>query len=815
MMKNSNIDHGYCENCNSLQKQIADMKNILECKKRVEEDQRLGQQREIRLKQQPTEESLLTSDDYLQSVFRASPVGIGVVVNRLIQKVNDRFLEITGYEQNEIIGQSSRILYLDDEAFNYVGNEKYRQIDELGTGTVETLWKRKDGSIINILLSSTPLDASDLTKGVTFTALNITRRKQAEQAVLERERYFRSLFENAGDAILIEDESDHIIDVNRQACDLLGYSREEFLRLNVVDIQAPGYQGQKGSVIKNELRLSCGVPFETVDIRKDGSKVPVEVTTVPLTTGEKRLALSIVRNITDRKQAEADRERLVQAIDQSGDIFIITDPEWNIQYANSALTKITGFRISEVVGRHINIFSGEEPDSPIHLDLKMTLRSGKKWKGRLLSKRKDGSVYTEEVTISPVFGEDGEIVNYINVKVDITEKLKNEHDKALLEKQYIQAQKLEAVGRLAGGVAHDFNNMLSVIIGYAELAQEKRTCGKIEEELDIILKAAKKSADIVKQLLAFARQQTISPKVIDLNDTVENILKMLRRLIGEDLDLVWVPNKKLWPVKVDPSQIDQILANLCVNARDAIKDVGKVTIETGKKTFDEEYCSAHPGFIPGDFVSLIVSDNGCGMEKDMLDHIFEPFFTSKEVGKGTGLGLATVHGIVKQNNGFINVYSEPGKGTTFKVYLRRHAEPAEEDLETTFSLIPSSRGENILLVEDEPELLLLTQKMLQQQGYFVLSAINPIEALNLIKNTEVTIDLLITDVVMPEMNGRELARKLKLLYPALKVLFTSGYTANVIAHHGVLDADIQFIQKPFTRKDLATKVREVIDLVRF
>jgi len=385
-------------------------------------------------------------------------------------------------------------------------------------------------------------------------------------------------------------------------------------------------------------------------------------------------------------------------------------------------------------------------------------------------------------------------------------------DRVRLEAQLLQAQKMESVGRLAGGVAHDYNNMLSVIIGYAEMALDKVPAGTpLHEDLREILNAGKRSAEITRQLLAFARKQTVNPRVLDLNATVEGMLKMLRRLLGEDLDLTWQPAAGLWPVKIDPTQVDQILANLCVNARDAIKGVGKVTLETGNVTFDENYCADHAGFTPGDFVLLAVSDNGRGMDSETLDMIFEPFFTTKEPGRGTGLGLATVYGIVKQNNGFINAYSEPGAGTTFKIYLPRHADGIAERKKDRAPAPGMGRGETILLVEDEPTILQMSRTMLERLGYRVLAANTAAAAMALAEENAGSIDLLITDVVMPEMNGRELAGRLEAFCPNLRVLFMSGYTANVIARHGVLDKGLFFIQKPFSREQLAANVRLVLD----
>jgi len=404
-------------------------------------------------------------------------------------------------------------------------------------------------------------------------------------------------------------------------------------------------------------------------------------------------------------------------------------------------------------------------------------------------------------------------LSYGNLKLAQTLEAhkRSEAERETLQAQLNQIQKMESVGRLAGGVAHDFNNMLGVILGHTEMALLKADPAQpLCSDLQEISKAAERSATLVRQLLAFARKETIAPKVLDLNKTVEGMLTMLGRLIGEDIHLAWLPGSRVWPTKMDPSQIDQILTNLCVNARDAIGGVGKVTIETANAVFDENYSAKHAGFVPGEFVLLAVSDDGCGMDRETRDKIFEPFFTTKEIGKGTGLGLATVFGIVKQNNGFINVYSEPGQGTTFKIYLPRHS--ANDISTNTADPEPSRRGhETILLVEDEAEILELGRLMLESFGYSVVTASTPAEAINLADEHAGGINLLVTDVVMPGMNGRELAENLLSRYPDMSCLFMSGYTADVIAHRGVLDEGVQFIQKPFSMQKLAGKVREALD----
>jgi two-component system sensor histidine kinase EvgS len=333
----------------------------------------------------------------------------------------------------------------------------------------------------------------------------------------------------------------------------------------------------------------------------------------------------------------------------------------------------------------------------------------------------------------------------------------------------------------------------------------------LQADLKEIMNAAKRSAAIIRQLLAFARKQTIDPIVLDLNETVEGMLKMLRRLIGEDIDLVWRPDSGLWPVKMDPTQVEQLLANLCVNARDAIAQVGKITIETGNAAFDQAYCADHPGFVPGEYALLAISDDGRGMDRETQDKMVEPFFTTKELGQGTGLGLATVYGVVKQNNGFINVYSEPGKGTTFKIYLARQAVEDVEPQKKSEEAIPRSQGETVLVVEDEVSLLKLASEILDKLGYTVLTAGTPDKALRLVENYTGEIHLLMTDVILPEMNGRDLAKQIKAIRPAMKCLFMSGYTADVIAHRGMLDEGVQFIPKPFSMRELAAKVRTALE----
>jgi CheY-like chemotaxis protein len=372
---------------------------------------------------------------------------------------------------------------------------------------------------------------------------------------------------------------------------------------------------------------------------------------------------------------------------------------------------------------------------------------------------------------------------------------------------------MESVGRLAGGVAHDFNNMLGVILGRAELAMLKEKNGHpVLGDLLEIKKGAERSAEITRQLLAFARKQTIFPTALDLNHVTEGILKMLRRLIGENIRLSWIPGAGLWPVRMDRSQVDQILANLCVNSRDAIAGGGNITIETRNIVLDVTFCDSHPGLTPGDYVLLSVEDNGCGMGKETLDKLFEPFFTTKEIGKGTGLGLAMIYGIVKQNRGYITVNSELNVGTTFRIYLPRHRGETDALPTPTNPEMPMARGrETVLVVEDDKAMLEISQIMLEELDYHVLTASLPEEAIRLACEYDGMIDLLLTDVVMPGMNGRKMAEKILSLHPGLKVLFMSGYTADVVVHDTMLEEGAHFIEKPFSLQELAAKLRQTFD----
>lgn len=601
--------------------------------------------------------------------------------------------------------------------------------------------------------------------------------------------------------LLIDYSTGQIVAANKAACDFYKYDREELLNRKIWDLNLldEAETRRQMGLVKNGEKTD----FKFEHRLADGETRSVQVYSGLIQHGSRSLLYSIILDVSRLRLVEADRERLLLAVEQAGEAFIITDPQGVIQYVNPAFETITGYSKAEAIGRKPSVLKSGVQDLSFYEDLWQTITSGKIWHGKMVNKRKDGSFFTEEATISPARDATGKIVNFVGVKRDMTREI-------AMEEQYRQAQKMESIGRLAGGVAHDFNNMLGVILCHAEMAMESfRLPGSITDNLKEIVKAAHRSAGLTKQLLAFARKQTVHPETVILNESVVGMLKMLRRLIGEDIKLVWEPGDDLWPVKIDPAQIDQILANLSVNSRDAIDGVGRVTIATRNVFFDQAYCDTHPGHVHGEFVLISISDNGCGMSKDVLEHVFEPFFTTKEEGKGTGLGLATVYGIVKQNNGFINVISQPGQGTTVNVYLPRLGEAGGEKLIDSCAEPPTG-SETVLFVEDEGAILRIGKTVLERYGYKVLVAENPEQALIIATRGEWHVDLLVTDVVMPGMNGKEMSDRIQAIFPEVKTLFISGYTSNVIQQHGLNDVSFQLLRKPFSVKEFALRVGQIL-----
>ncbi len=512
--------------------------------------------------------------------------------------------------------------------------------------------------------------------------------------------------------------------------------------------------------------------------------------------------------MTSRGKNDARREMespLRAAIEQSAESVVITDAQGMIMYVNPAFERITGYRSDEVVGQTPLILNSGAQDAAFYENLWATIISGRVWQGRFVNRKKDGSLYTEEATICPVRDARGAVVNYVAVKRDVTREL-------LLEEQYYQAQKMEAIGLLTAGIAHDFNNILTAINGFTELVSlALAPDDPLQESVRMVLSSGHHAESLVGQLLAFSRKQVARPATLRLNEVVAAVDKMLRRVIGEDVALQVTLLPGLWLVRADLSQVEQIILNLAVNAREAMPRGGKLTIETANITLDGQYTEEQLDLPPGEYVLLMVGDTGIGMSAEVKARIFEPFFTTKE-GHGTGLGLTTVYGIVKQCGGDVQVYSEEGVGTTFKVYL-----PRIEQHTASHPAVPQAEqrmpagSETILLVEDDPAVRAFVQRVLNNLGYTLLEASDGQTALRLSEDFPGVIHLLLTDSVMPSMSGQTLAKQLARARPSLRVLLISGYTDGVVLHRDSLGVGGAFLQKPFGVMDLARKVRAVLD----
>lgn len=638
----------------------------------------------------------------------------------------------------------------------------------------------------------------------------------------QSEQRFRVLIDQAPEAIAVYDaDQDRFVDANKNAEQLFGCSKQELLQSSPYRFLTSAQPDALPVAVSVKRHIERALDGQALILERaihnaQGKDLQCEIRLARLPFKDRKLIRASYIDITERKEAErllienqAHLQTLVQTIP---DLIWLKNPDGIYLDCNTMFEKLFGAKKEVIIGKTDYDFVGRElADFFRDHDQKAIAVGGPSKNEEWVTFADDGHRALLDTIKTPMYDSRGTLIGVLGIGRDITERKRAEEENAKLEVQLQQAQKLEAIGQLAGGVAHDFNNMLGVIQGHAEMALELLDPGQpLYTNLDEILKAARRSADITRQLLAFAREQTIEPMALDLNQAVEEMLTMIRRLIGEDIDLVWMPGAGLWSVNVDPSQIDQILANLCINARAAIAGVGKITVMTENCILDEHYSTTHTDCIPGEYVRITVSDSGCGMDKMTLAHIFEPFFTTKGVGEGTGLGLATVFGAVKQNNGIINVYSEPGLGTSFAIHLPRYLgnTPGRS---IASQMEPAAPGhETILLVEDEPTILGMTVRMLERLGYTVLAASSPEEAMRLFAEFAGAVHVLVTDVVMPGMNGRDLADRLLKDNPTMKCLFMSGYTANIITNQGVLSEGMNFIQKPFSTKELATKVRQVL-----
>jgi len=801
-----------------------------------------GSFQDITIKKQ-SEEKLRKSESLLKTCLRAAPVGIGLVRDRFFEWVNEYASGMTGYSEKELVGQSARILYETDEEFERAGEVVYGQVQTCGTGTVETKWRRKDGSIIDVYASASAIDPQDLTAGVVFSSMDISALKKAindlhrshretqsllngTKALLEYRRFQDSatkLFDTCKTsigatsgyvALLSEDGSEN--EVLFLESGGLPCSVDPSLPMPIRGLRAEAYRTGK-VVYENDFLHSQWMEF-----MPDGHVDLENVLFAPLVLEGKAVGLLGMANKhggfneTDARLAMAfadfasigllnsrnmdaleESERRMRLLLESSPIGVRIAQDCKLLYVNPAFLHMFGYDSEdEVIGLHVeDLYTSESKES-----LLSGLRRPSHYEAVAMTKA--GNQFSVEIWSSEMTFQGKR--SSLAFVIDVSEARK-------LRAQLLQAQKMEAVGTLAGGIAHDFNNILQVVCGFSEIVLMNKEKGDPEyEDLTKVLSAGQKGADLVQRLLTFSRKSDINPKPLNLNQQIQRVEAILQRTIPKTIKIDLKLDDGLPAINADPTQIEQILMNLAINARDAMPEGGRLILETSNVTLDEDYCSAHLGSKPGHYMLLTVSDTGVGMEKNTLEHIFEPFFSTKPSGKGTGLGLAMVYGIVKQHDGYITCYSEPGVGTTFKLAFPVTEMQDESSVQHEERRLPVG-SETILLVDDEELIRDLAKRILSRAGYTVLTAANGREAVQIYKEKGKTVSLIVLDLIMPEMDGKHCLKELLKINPAVRVVVASGYSADGPTKEALESGAKGFVSKPFNMGQLLQTVRKVLD----
>ena len=756
------------------------------------------------------EDDLRQTADLLRGVAESTPDAI--FVKDLAGKYllfNQAASRFVGRPVEEVLGRDDTFLFGPEDARGVM--ERDRRVRESGVSETEEEVLTAAGVTRTYLATKSPYrDRSGVVAGVLGTSHDITEAKKTEQAVRASEGRFRAFMDNTPAAAFIKDEGGRFLYVNPawrrqfdpEPADWEGKTDYDFWPRDVADLfQASDRECLAGGV---------AVQREETGRTAAGEETTWLVMKFPLGAEGRRVG-GMAWDITARRRAEdalVMRDRAVRAATQGLTITDPGQPDDPIVYVSPGFERMTGYAAEEFLGRNCRFLQGKDTDPAAVTRLREAIRVGEPCTVELLNYRKDGTTFWNELSVSPVRDAEGRLTHFVGVQVDVTAR-------RALEEQFRQVQKMEAVGQLAAGVAHDFNNLLTIINGYSDLLLQDLPPGDPSREpVSEILAAGERSAGLTRQLLAFSRQQVLAPRVLSLNDVVAEAEKMLRRLVGEDVRLTAALGPAPWPVLADGGQVEQVLMNLVVNARDAMPTGGRITIETRNVELDESYARAHPDARPGPHVVLIVADTGAGMTPDVAARVFEPFFTTKGPGKGTGLGLATAYGIVRQSGGHVAAYSEVGVGTTFKVYLPQATKPKGGSKVLPGLSTPPRGTETVLLAEDDAGVRALTRHVLAGCGYAVLEAADGEEAVRVAAAHAGPIDLLVTDVVMPGAGGRPTAELVAARHPGVRVLFVSGYTDDAVIRHGVLREGVDFLQKPFSPVALAAKVREVLDAPR-
>jgi len=758
----------------------------------------------IRAERQRAEEALRRSESRFRRLAEANMLGITIcdISGRFVY-ANEAYLNMTGYTREEL--EAGRVSWdiVTPPDQRHIPEAISKELETTGVcAPLETVHLHKEGWRVPVLIGLAKLEGHE-NQAISYV-IDLTEHKKNEEKIRESEEKFRTAFMTGADALFIATLKEGIIfEVNARFQDVFGYAREEIIGKTSNQL---GLYADPCDRLKMDSQLEKNGYVRNLELRgkrKSGEAIIVLLSANVLPGSGEPVVLGVVRDITEQKRVQESLVRLRQAVDASGEVIFMTDQHGVISFVNPQFTQLYGYTGAEVVGKVSPRILGSGTQPPeVYDNFWQTVLGKRVARGQLTHKAKDGRLVAVESSANPIRDEGGNITGYLVIQRDITER---KH----LEEQFIQAQKMEAIGRLAAGVAHDFNNLLTIINGHSSLMLKHLPSDDPARDAFAEIKdAGERAAGLTRQLLAFSRQQVHTSNVLDMNTLVSDSIKMLRRLIGEDIELLFNPVPDLGMVYADPGEIEQVLMNIAVNSRDAMPKGGKLTIELSNFRADQAYATSHYPMSPGVYVRLLVSDTGCGMDAETQARIFEPFFTTKGPGKGTGLGLATVYGIIKQCGGYIWVYSEVGHGTTFRIYLPVvEGEPEENEARAAMA----GGSETVLLVEDEVKLRSLARRILESEGYRVLEAPTSMEALLIASRHTGPIHMLLTDVVMPVMSGRELAETLAKRRAEMKILYMSGYTDDTIVRHGVLKSEVAFLQKPFAPEALARKVREVLD----
>lgn len=753
---------------------------------------------------------LQESEEKYRALFDRSTEGILIadVETRDFIFANPALCKLLGYTEEEFKKLNVSDLH-PKESLDHVISE----FDAQGRGEKVIAYMipclRKDGELVYANISTTPLYIGGRKCNTGFFT-DMTEKKRITELMEESEKKYRTIFNSVNVGLVISDIQGRFLDVNPCFCRMYGYSREEAIGLHASQVIRPDYHDQFAEFVES-IRTAGYFHGETIDLRKDGTEINVEVSGSMISIGEKKYMLAILTDITRRKRTEGElkeRENLYRSLVETSPTAISTvDLEGNILFVNEFLAKMHGYRDSEILMRKVkNIAELVDPRSQGQLkqEIQHVIENGISELKEYNLMKKDGTPFIAEVVATRIVGDNNVPVGIMAVAIDRT-------DHSMIAEQLRQAQKMEAVGLLAGGIAHDFNNLLQIIRGYTDLSLQGLNLGHpVREFLEEIEKAENRGEKLVNQLLTFSRKQVMKPQNINLNVVIADLLKMLKRIIGEHIHLRFSPAEELMDTYVDRGMMELVLMNLCVNARDAMPAGGNLDIRTENMSIDSEFCKKQTWAEPGEYNLLTVTDNGCGISPESIQHIFEPFFSTKELGKGTGLGLSTVYGIIKQHRGMIQVSSEPEKGTVFRIYIPAVETPDEDSVESMPGEVFGG-GETILYAEDNDVVRDLTGRNLKDAGYNVIMAVDGKDAVALFREHKDKIDALMFDIVMPKMSGYEAYKEILLISPGIPVLFMSGYSENVIHTDFAMDEKLKIIRKPYSRDNLLRAIRKMID----